>query len=348
MMTRNVKYTKLFFFLLTSATVFCFFPLCIAETSVSSGVKKIGQYAINHDWVYARKDISGIARVSLTHGLLAVDEGVFAQRCIFDDATRTIQITDPVKSLVGLLPESTKHEMDTEGVVVIGNTYYLTGSHGMAKKSGRYQKSRHTCCRFKVNPKTGEVVGKVEVANLAPILKNDPVLRLYYKKILQQKGLNIEGLAAKHGELYFGFRAPNINGNTFILKISPEELFEVDVPKKYYLYSVPIRKAMGIRDIISVSGGFLFIAGTAGVAPGNSQDPDTKSNVQDWAPDLPYLLYFWDGKDNAKLIGEIPRDDKRHKAEAMLLLKETDTQIELLILFDGAKGGNPIMYQINH
>jgi len=310
------------------------------------GVRQTGKYSINSDWVYAASDVSAIARTTQTHGLIGVDEGTFAQLCEISQQGRAIRITDPKQSLVELMPPSAGAELDIEGIAAIGDTYYLTGSHGLAKKTAGYQPSRYHCFRFRANPQTGEKASAVEVSTLASILQKDPVLGPYYRKPLQQRGVNIEALAAKNGQLYFGFRSPNIAGNAYVLQIDPNELFGNKYEKHYQLHMVSLGPALGIREIAATEEGFLIIAGNAGSKPGDNEDPNARTDVQGWNPDQPFYLFSWDGDRYLQRIGKIPRASSKYKAEAMLVLEETDSCIDVLILFDGPPGGDPTVYQL--
>jgi len=309
-------------------------------------IERIGRYEINSELVYENSDISAIAAADSNHALIGTDEGNYAQFCLISQAKISIIINHPVKSLVKLLPGSANSEADIEGITVIGNSFYITGSHGLAQKSGEFQRSRHNCFRFGIDPETGTKIGNVETSTLRDVLQKDPVLCPYYKKVLQQQGVNIEALAAKGNKLYFGLRSPNLGGNAYIIEITPEELFNSGNNKKYRLHSVHLGKALGIREMVSINTGFVIIAGNAGSEPGDSKKPDTKTNVKDWSPDRPYDLYFWDGAEKIERIGAIPVDDRGYKAEAMMVLNETRSKVELLILFDGPDGGSPTVYSI--
>jgi len=311
-----------------------------------TGVEKTATFKITSKRIYENSDISAVAAVDSNHGVLGADEGNYAQLCLISRTDKTITITDPVKSLVKLLPRPADSEVDIEGIAVIDATCYVTGSHGLAKRSGEFQRSRHNCFRFKIDPETGNKVGNVQTSTLRDVLQKNPVLSPYYNKILQQRGVNIESLAAKNKMLYFGLRSPNLNGNAFVIEISPKELFESRIDKKYRLHIVRVGNGLGIREMASVENGFLIITGNAGSEPGNSRTPDTETDVKDWDPSMPYYIFFWDGAEKAEKIGKIPRQDKNHKAEAMLVLEETPFKIEVLVLFDGPEGGSPTIYEI--
>jgi len=311
------------------------------------GVHKTGKYKIDKKKVFANRDLSGIACISDSHCVIASDEGVYVQVCTLSRENKTITFSGMESSKIAMLLPSVGSEIDIEAVTTIGNTYYIMGSHGVAKNSGRFLSPRHTCFRMNIDPETGRLVGKIEESTMMHILAADSALRRYYGVVLQQHGVNIEGLAAKDGMLYVGFRNPSLNGNAHVIEIAPDELFKKDREKAYMMHTVPLGDGIGIREMVAIDSGFLIIAGNAGSEPGDSEAPDTETNVKDFDPDRPFSLVFWNGDDGIQKIGEIPTESTKHNVEAMLVLSETAESIELLMLCDGPAGGSPTVYQIH-
>ncbi|MHC4266010.1 MAG: DUF3616 domain-containing protein, partial [Planctomycetota bacterium] len=200
---------------------------------------------------------------------------------------------------------------------------------------------------LRAHEQSGRQTGDVEVSSLRCVIESEPVLKPNYKKILQRKGVNIEGLASKDDQLFFGFRSPNIEGRAFVIEIEPEELFGEKEGKSYKLHSLELGDSLGIREIAAVKKGFLIIAGNAGSEPGdNEEEADTQTVVQDWERGRGFNLFFWDGGTGVQNIGEIPRDNEGYKAEGMMVLEENDSAIDLLIVFDGPGGGSPTIYRV--
>ena len=315
------------------------------------GVHKVGEFRINKDNIIGSRDLSGIARVGDSHCLIGSDEGVYVQTCRFVVERREIVVDKPTISRIELLSPEAGSEIDIEAIAAIGNTYYVMGSHGVAKKSGLFMEARHSCFRFEVDPKTGQKAGYVQKSSLQRLLRNDSVLGPYYGKVLQQRGVNIEGLAAKDGRLFIGFRSPNLGGKAYVLEIWPEELFGGGGKPSYKLHTVATGEGLGIRELVAIQSGkdyngFLIITGNAGSEPGDSDEPDTVTDVKDWEPQRGFFLFYWDGKERTELIGEIPRTSENYKAEAMMVVSDTTEAIDLLILFDGPSGGAPTVYRI--
>ncbi len=315
------------------------------------GVHKVGEFRISEGNVIGPRDLSGIARVGDFHCLIGSDEGVYVQICRFVVQRMEIVVDKPIISRIELLSPKVGSEIDIEAIAAIGNTYYVMGSHGVAKKSGLFMEARHSCFRFDIDPKTGQKAGYVQKSSLQRLLRNDPVLGPYYGKVLQQQGVNIEGLAAKDGRLFIGFRSPNLGGKAYVLEISPEELFGDHDETSYNLHTVVLGEGLGIRELVAIQSGkdyngFLIIAGNAGCEPGDGDNPDTVTDVKDWKPGRGFFLFYWDGREQAEAIGGIPRSSDGYKAEAITILSDTKEAFDLLILFDGPPGGAPTVYRV--
>ncbi len=327
--------------------------LCAAEVhQFEPRVEKIGTYRIDHRLVFGNRDLSGIACLTDEQCMIASDEGVYVQVCVLSKEEKAVKVSsrryrpDLPPGIIELLSPNVASEIDIEAVTVMDGAYYIVGSHGVAKNSGLWMEPRHTCFRLKLDPETGKLKGRIEQSTMKHALAGDPILRSYYAKVLQQRGVNIEGLAGKNGTLYIGFRAPNLAGNIPVIEIGADELFSKKKLKKYRMHKLPLGRGLGIRDMAAIDPGFLMIVGNAGSEPGDSDNPDTKTNVKDFNPGRGYHLVFWDGADGLQKIGEIPRDDARDDPEAMTVLTETDDSIEMLILSDGPRGGHPTVYRI--
>src|SRR4051812_47274772 len=82
---------------------------------------------------------------------------------------------------------------------------------------------------------------------------------------LQEGGANIEGLAARGGNLYVGFRAPSVGGRAFVVRVAEKAVFGPAAPELQVLRANLGQDAsgrdLGIRDIAAVADGFLILAG---------------------------------------------------------------------------------------
>ncbi|CAN5428326.1 hypothetical protein BH23VER1_BH23VER1_15400 [soil metagenome] len=274
------------------------------------------------------EDISGIARGEDHIGIIVSDEGSVIQSLAFlpDGSGASI------RAAIDLAPGA-KDELDAEGSTYYNGKFYVTGSHGVSRKKGKLQASRYGVFRFGVGPEGRGATG-LQRASLGGVLGGDPVLGAYHQKPLQERGLNIEGLAAKEGQLYFGLRAPNIDGDSFVIEVGADALFGSDSPK-YERHALALGAGLGIRDLAATDDGFLLIAGNAG--PDSSDDfPETTDHIKG----LGYTLFFWRPGSDPVAVGKLP--DVGAKAEALLVLEESAESIEILILSDGIAGGAPL------
>jgi hypothetical protein len=299
------------------------------------------------------EDLSGIACMPEGHGaarsrqrcLVGADEGRKVQVVELSRSGKTLEVVADVP-----LVESGE-EIDIEAITTQGHYCYITGSHGLSKKEGEMQPNRFKVFRLKVDPRTAMPEGAVEagtqipanlkVASLSRILRDDPLLRQYFLKPLQHRGVNIEGLAVKNGKLYIGFRSPNLSGHAYVLEIEAEHVFAPSSQRDYKLHELAIGQGYGIREIVAARSCFLIIAGNSGSEP-SQKYPE----AQNYDEDRGFVMFSWDGRGReVHRIGRIPR--AAGKAEAMTVLDESSEQIEVLILFDGAQGGAPSVYRIH-
>lgn len=309
-------------------------PQAASGMSAAGGVEFVERYAFRGT-VLEDEDLSGIACISSTRCLIGADEGTAVQVAVLSREDRTLNIVRSV-SLLG-----SGGEIDIEGIAAGDDSYYITGSHGVAKKSGERQAKRYTLCRLRVDPSTGmPTEDSVTVASLASILENDETLGPYFAKPLQQKGVNVEGLAFRDGQLFVGLRNPNLDGSAFVLEVRADEVFANASRPSSVLHRLRLGEGLGIREIVAARQGFLLIAGNAG-----SEPSDTYPQAQDYEEGRGYLIYRWSGEGSeVQKIGAIP--DPPGKAEAMTILEESAPSTTVVILFDGARNGAPSVYRL--
>ncbi len=268
------------------------------------------------------KDLSGMASWDGVHCLVCSDELRIIQNGVISGNGI---IGGPA---ITLLPGDGK-EVDAEGVTVARDEgcYYVTGSHGVGKKSGEMQASRCTVFRLPVNAATGQPAGSAQAGSLLPWVQGNSVLGASVGQSLQANGFNIEGLAHKAGKLWFGVRAPNLNGDTFVIEAIPGSLFGASPQAS--LHRIKVGPALGIREIAALKDGFLIVTGAA------------PSDVGD---DHSFALWFWNPGGGARFIGELP--DPAGKAEGLYILDDAADHVDVLVIFDGVAGGSPKAYRV--
>lgn len=284
------------------------------------------------------KDLSGMACVSPTRCLIGADEGKEVQVVELSRQDRTLKVLETIT-----LARSGK-EIDTEAIACEGDSYYIIGSHGLAKKTGKWEENRYKLFRLQVDPKTGLPDGRkrsLQTASLVDILRKDPILGPHFDQPLQHKGVNVEGLAIRNGTLYVGFRNPNLDGFAFVIEVKAADLFAGKGRPKYTLHKLALGKGLGIREMVAAQSCFLIIAGNAGSAP--SEESPTS---EDYDGDTGFALFAWSGSGTAvHRIDAIPRP--RGKAEAMTILDESPEEATVLVLCDSAKDGGPTLYRVH-
>lgn len=277
--------------------------------------------------VAGANDISGAASIQAGRGVLVSDETRVAQPFRYDLTTCRITVETPVPLLAG-----SGKELDLEAIAASrsGACYYATGSHGVARKSGKVQPDRLHVFRLPVDAATGAIkAGSIAVTTLLPVLKSDALLRDDIGKGSDLDGIDIEGLAEKDGTLFFGLRSPSLKDHAFIIEVQAEALFAHAETATHRTYQLPLGAGIGIRDIASVRDGFVLIAGRSG------NDGSTQG----------FTLHHWSGPGGALTkIGDLP--EATGKAEGLMVLAETDTAVDVLIVYDGAVNGTPTRFEL--
>lgn len=301
-------------------------------------IEEVGRYSLLGSLPDA-KNLSGIAFISDRFGLIGADEVRDVQAVEISRPDKTLRVLETIPLV------RSGSEIDTEAIAADGDCYYIVGSHGASKKKGERQDNRYGIFRLKVDPATGlpgglKVAG-LQAASLAGVIRAEPVLGEHFGQPLQQKGINIEGLAVRGGQLFVGFRNPNLGGFAFVMEIRADDVFGGSTRPSYTLHKLQLGEGLGIREIVAGKSCFLIIAGNAGSEPSKKY-----GEAEDYEKDRDFFLFRWDGKGTeVHKIGALPKTDG--KAEAMAILEETSDSVTVLILFDGLSRGRPTVYRIS-
>jgi hypothetical protein len=297
-----------------------------------------------------RESLSGIACPPLTASprlcVAAFDEGVEA-RYVTIERNRLVPHPDNIVLLPG------GKELDAEGAARDGDTVYITGSHSPKRKDCAVNKDSRHVIRFKVDPSTGRAAGlpQDDHGRLWELLHDDSDLGQFAAdgKCLGKPNhaVNIEGLAAKSGVLYFGLREPAKDKRTFVASVRADQLFAgagaLEVTK------LNVDGGRGIRDLLSVPEGFLLLIG-----PDDDNSEDAGWSVALWngahsrEPVAPKILA------DLNLAGVAPQPCKAPdpgekaeiKPEAFTLLEDGPDFRRLLILSDGMCNGGAMSFKV--
>ncbi len=219
-------------------------------------------------------------------------------------------------------------ETDAEAVAYAGGYYYLAGSHGLSKKDSVFQPSRFLLYRIKADPNTGAPVGKAaRTAKLRAILAATAPFSTYAEKPLADHGVNIEGIAARDGHLFLAFRGPAVDGRAWVLRVAINAVFGASTEKPV-AFPIAAPAGIGLRDIAVVGGGFLLLTGP---------EADTTG---------PADIRFWDGKADRTTGTVAVTHGPDAKPEGLMLVAEHPASYEILLLSDGAAGGDPTVMTV--
>jgi hypothetical protein len=263
-------------------------------------------------------DVSGLAAVGQTDGLLVSDETRSAQRFQVDCTRKTLVVGGSVDLLPG-----TGKEADLEGIAASADEkwFYATGSHGVSRKSGEVRPDRSHVFRIA----TDRSESSITMTTLLPVIESDEKLRGTLGKGSEDGGLDIEGIADRAGTLFFGVRSPSVGGHAFVIEVNAEALFTEASKVAHRTHELALGEGLGLRDLVRVGDGFMLIAGHA---------------MNDKSSDA-FVLCHWQGP-GGKLarIGGVPKTTGR--AEGLLVLDESADKVTVLVVFDGVKNGGPM------
>lgn len=284
----------------------------------------------------ARRNISGAACAPTTPALrscLAVnDQKKYAQ--FFSIAGEKI-VPGAVMRLLG---DNADSDPDTEGVAFHRGYFYMTGSHGVARKSAKEKTAPFTVFRFKVDAQTGKPAFEVSDKQLSAQIEKSTALRaairaadpvgIYAERPLGQNGVNIEGLALDGDRIYFGFRGPSVEGRAFIISAAIEGMFGMK-PLDPKTHPLALGPNTGIRDLAPADDGMLLLSGAV-------NEQSITPAVWRWSPST----------GNLKKLADLADTPHGAKAETLLVLEQTPEQYRVLIMYDGPDNGAPMEYRI--
>ena len=312
-----------------------------------------GDFSFEKKPAKTRESLSGIACPppfgSPRRCIAAFDEGIEARYVTVDEGTFGPE-ADRIVLLAG------GKELDAEAAARDGDTVYITGSQSPFRSPCAPRPDSRHVFRFKVDHETGKATlaasGKPidledDHGNLWKYMNKSDVFDKFVgnKKCLGKPdhAVNIEGLAAKGGMLYFGFREPASDHHTYILPVKADELFSSTGIKNAAPVKIRVGPGSGIRDMLAVPDGFLLLIG-----------PD-----DDNASDTGWSVALWEGSASQdpkplarlNLSGVQARPcpasaSTARKPEAMAMLEEGSDFYRLLILSDGMCDGGPMSFRI--
>lgn len=283
------------------------------------------------------EDVSGLscsATADFPRTCLLIDDNIQAAQIITLEDGKLL--AGAMVPLIGNTFDGKALELDGEGVAYADGAFYVIGSHGHPRDKDHELDPTNDAARIAAHIAAASQIAKVTVAtngtatvetttlSLAKAIQDQPDLKDFAGKRLEENGLTIEGIAIKDGQLFAGFRGPLLpGGHAAVLAVSLEGL-ATGGDLKSHVFKLPLGEGIGIRDLAWDGNRLLVLAG-----PG----PDTAGV---------YTVFSWDGAGDtvAPLVSltDIPDAGDNRKAEVILPLADK----KFLILFDGEKEGGAL------
>ncbi|MEN5082728.1 DUF3616 domain-containing protein [Bosea sp. TWI1241] len=295
-------------------------------------------------------DLSGLACMPAATGTLRClvinDEGSFAQFASIAEnrvkpgATVPLIGDEASDATLGTPPRDLCRapgpfaEFDGEAVTYAEGAFYIAGSHGCSRRKGEFRLSAFHLARLKVD-EAGAPSGKVELTyRLSDVLRRADEVSGYFGKDLDgENGLNVEGVAVTGATLWAGLRAPSLTDRAYLVGAPVEALFapgKAAATVMPTVLAIPAGKDRGVRDLAALRDGRLL----ALVGPSQEQAQ-------------PYALLLVDPArpTGSRLLGTLP-SRPGHKAEAVTILGQRGSRLDVIVGYDGARNGGFEHYRI--
>ncbi|MCI5138449.1 MAG: DUF3616 domain-containing protein, partial [Candidatus Electrothrix sp. AR1] len=331
----------------------CFFLFVPAIAGENTGRIELGPFIWVSGEILAGSDISAVAGIR-SFLIIGSDEAVgIDSNENYIQLLRKTENGYAVHKNIFLLQgdQAEGKELDIEGIAVEGDYVYIVGAHCLKRQkvkkarsqeknrkkfhADRLKEERNRAWLYRIRlDKEGNELEKQRIT-LREIIKNNPVLHPFSRIPSKENGIDIEGITAKEGWLYVGFRGPVLRGN-FV----PVMKLKFDDPEKTNELLYVQLGGRGIRDLAKLSDGFLILAGPVGDG-GDS-----------------YQLYYWDGQSvipgkdlqeqelgRVHLLGDII-PPQGAKAEGIVVLRKEEYGYQLVLAYDGAKNNDTTLQHI--
>lgn len=321
------------------------------------------------------RDVSGIACLPIVSDervcLVVNDESAFAQFATLRDRSLTAGATidfianlgariatDPAPAgvfgseaagrpvAVGRCPDRDLakdfDEFDGESVAWApaasgGGAFYVVGSHACGRGSGTRRRSTFLLARIAAD-RSGRPTGPASLSwRLGEALLHADQVSAHYGLPTDRahQGLDIEGVAAAGENLFFGLRAPSLDGQAFILRARAADLFAAggQSAPPVQVARLPLGRDTGIRDLAALPDGRLLILS------GPSQDQ----------ADVPQrLMLVTPGEQRdwpvQEALAAIEPSHAEAKAEAVTVLEATRDSLTVLVIFEDILKHHPREY----
>jgi len=243
--------------------------------------------------------------------------------------------------------------LDGEGVGYAAPYFYVVGSHGCGRNSGKFTLSSFILARVRVDrfgqpaDNAGRTLASEDFAQAVEttyrvsdlLQRAGKAAKFFGKDLKSQNGLNIEGVAVLGDTIWFGLRAPVRKGKAYLVGGAIDDLFKSGN-----------KRSKARPDVVAVE---LDGLGIRDLAP----LPDKRLLVLAGAPDGPevtFRLFVVDpAREKVTPVGSLsavhqPVDGKTKtgKAEGVTVLDVADGKAQIVVLFDGLPDGAPHLADI--
>ncbi|PPC88697.1 MAG: hypothetical protein CTY36_16820 [Methylocystis sp.] len=271
--------------------------------------------------------------------LLAVDEG--RQGAFMRiKGERLVYVGEPFEF------SGVEKELDAEAAAVDGGYFYVAGSHAA---------KRETCCDNSDSRRvyrltadeSGQIGTMARSERLWDAMRSLPKLAPYAvpgdcrcDRAPGRNRIDIEGMAAANGRLFFALRAPNVEGNGHIVSVDARALFEGG-DLRPSLATVRLGANKGFRDLAIADGEALALVGPSdAVSPADYSIVELRGLTTGEAVQ-PRELAALDLQD-----APLGKKGGLIKPEAIALLEANPRRYRLLVLSDGGQDGAPLVFNI--
>ncbi|MGB5086934.1 MAG: DUF3616 domain-containing protein [Methylocystis silviterrae] len=287
----------------------------------------------------ANEAFSGFACGTSGICVLAVDEG--RQGAFMRiNGERLVSIGEPFEF------DGVEKELDAEAAAVDGGYFYVAGSHAA---------KRQTCCDNSdsrrvyrlTTDENGHLGTMAHSERLWDAMRGLPELASYAvpgdcrcDKEPGRNRIDIEGMAAAKGRLLFALRAPNVEGNGYIVSVDARALFEGG-DLRPSLATVPLGANKGFRDLAIADGVALALVGPSDAESSADYSIVELRGLTTGVAVQPIELAALDLQD-----APLGKKGSLIKPEAITLLEVNPRRYRLLVLSDGGDGGAPLVFNI--
>ncbi len=232
-------------------------------------------------------------------------------------------------------------ELDAEAAAVDDFYFYVAGSHAARRRTCCDNPDSRTVYRLSAD-ENGHLETITRSERLWDAMLNLPELAAYVVPgdcHCKTDRVDIEGMAAANGRLFFALRAPNVDGNAYIVGVDAAALFEGRNPRPS-LTKIHLGLNKGFRDLAIADGEALALVGPSDDDPAADYSIVELRGLTKGAPVQVKELATLD------LNAVKSKKGERLKPEAITPLEIKPGRYRFLVFSDGGEDGAPLVFNI--